>query len=409
MAAAEAAAPSLYRIRPPAPLAAAWLSLFVVGTDLFVVSPLLPLIARDYGVSPSLAGLSVTGFAFSYMLMAPLLGHLADRFGRRRLLGWCLIGFAAANLLSATAAVFATFAASRVLAGAAAAGVTPSIYALVSDGAPPQRRATWLAIAVSGLLTALSLGAPLGALVGARFGWPAVFAGFSGLSIALLWLNRRVWPEARPQQQHPSLGSAGIALAEPALGVAAQRLALTVLWSTALYGMYTYLGAGLAAAGFDEAGIAGVILCYGAGAVAGNLLGGCLADRVGSRCVIAVSLLGLAVGFLALRFALADPLLLVLGPAFAAFSAAAQLFFPAQQAGLASDFPTRRATVLAWNNAALFLGISLGSAVGGEAIAAGGFAADLAASAAIAVAAWLLQTIMTAALRPAAAIENHGV
>jgi MFS transporter, DHA1 family, purine base/nucleoside efflux pump len=51
----------------------------------------------------------------------------------------------------------------------------------------------------------------------------------------------------------------------------------------------------------------------------------------------------------------------------------AQLFFPAQQSGLANDFPARRGTVLAWNNSALFFGISLGSLIGGEAVAIGGF------------------------------------
>jgi DHA1 family purine base/nucleoside efflux pump-like MFS transporter len=30
--------------------------MFVIGTDLFVVSPLLPLIAVDYQISPALAG-----------------------------------------------------------------------------------------------------------------------------------------------------------------------------------------------------------------------------------------------------------------------------------------------------------------------------------------------------------------
>jgi MFS transporter, DHA1 family, purine base/nucleoside efflux pump len=54
-------------------------------------------------------------------------------------------------------------------------------------------------------------------------------------------------------------------------------------------------------------------------------------------------------------------------------SAVAQVFFPAQQAGLANDFPIRRGTVLAWNNSALFMGISLGSLVGGAAVAFGGF------------------------------------
>ena len=72
-----------------------------------------------------------------------------------------------------------------------------------------------------------------------------------------------------------------------------------------------------------------------------------------------------------------------------AASAAAQLFFPAQQTGLADDFPAQRATVLAWNNSALFLGISLGSLVGGQAISHG-FAANLRVSAVIAIAGWMI-------------------
>src|SRR5260370_14042301 len=66
--------------------ATAWLTMFVVGTDLFVGSPLLPLIAQDYDVSPGLAGWNVTVFSLAYMLSAPLLGDAADRIGRRRVL-----------------------------------------------------------------------------------------------------------------------------------------------------------------------------------------------------------------------------------------------------------------------------------------------------------------------------------
>ncbi|MBV8132531.1 MAG: MFS transporter, partial [Alphaproteobacteria bacterium] len=81
-----------------AKLAVGWLTMFVIGTDLFVVSPLLPLIAADYRTSPAQAGLSVAVFALTYMISAPLLGHFADRIGRRRMLTCCLFGFASANL-----------------------------------------------------------------------------------------------------------------------------------------------------------------------------------------------------------------------------------------------------------------------------------------------------------------------
>src|SRR5437762_802771 len=71
-------------------LAMAWLTMVVVGSDLFIVSPLLPLISADYAVPASAAGLSVTVFAVTYMLSAPALGHLADQVGRGRVLTWCL-------------------------------------------------------------------------------------------------------------------------------------------------------------------------------------------------------------------------------------------------------------------------------------------------------------------------------
>ena len=155
---------------PVVRLAIGWLTMFVIGTDLFVVSPLLPMIAADYQTSPALAGLGVAAFALTYMISAPLLGHLADRVGRRGMLTFCLFGFASANLLTASAANFAWLLSARLCAGAAAAGVSPSLYALVSGLAPPDRRATWLALVVSGLLLSLSLGAPIGGLVGASFG-----------------------------------------------------------------------------------------------------------------------------------------------------------------------------------------------------------------------------------------------
>lgn len=391
---------SVRRVRMPAALATAWVTLFVVGTDLFVVSPLLPAIARGYHVAPPLAGLSVTGFAFSYMVSAPAFGYLADRIGRHRILVCCLGGFGIANLLSATAATLGSLVLARVVAGSMAAGVTPSIYALIGDSAPPSQRATWLAIAVSGLLISLSLGAPLGALAGAEFGWPRVFLIFGIVSIALLWVNRRVWPGARP-------AAANDGNPAPGLRAAAPRLGLTVLWSTALYGMYTYLGTGLDGSGFTAARTADVILFYGAGAVCGNLLGGRLADRLGPRVAIGAGLIGIAVSFLVLPLAMRSEQLVA--PAFAVASAAAQLFFPAQQAGLAGDFPSRRATLLAWNNAALFLGISLGSLIGGEAVAVGGFGTDLAVSAVIAFAGWIVHsTIPAGAVRPAAASGSGG-
>jgi predicted MFS family arabinose efflux permease len=349
----------------PIRLAVGWLTLFVIGTDLFILSPLLPSIAGEFAVSAAMAGLAISLFAFAYMVMAPLFGWLADRRGRRRVFAACLIGFAAANLLTAAAGGIAWLILSRLFAGAAAAGVTPLVYAGVGDAAPPARRGRFMAFAVSGLLLALAVGAPLGSLVGAAWGWRVPFVMLAAAGLALAAANRLVWPGTG--------AAAGLPALPPALGrPLAARLLPTALWATALYGMYSYLGIGLAAAGFSPAQIARAVGLYGLAALAGTLCGGHLADLAGTRRTMLASLAGLALSLAALGPALgaewsADLVLILL-------SLLAQLFFPAQQAALARDFAARRASVLAWNNSALFLGISLGGLAGGAAVDRAGFA-----------------------------------
>ena len=182
------------RINPPARLAVAWLTMFLVGTELFVFSPLLPVLAADYHIAPALAGLAVTMFSLAYMVSAPLFGYFSDRIGRRGVLTCSLLAFALANILTAGAANLPSLLAVRLFAGAAAAGVSPSIYALVGSAAPPDRRATWLALVVSGLLVSLAIGASAGGLVGVLFGGPPLFLALAGLGLVLVWLNRWIWP-----------------------------------------------------------------------------------------------------------------------------------------------------------------------------------------------------------------------
>ena len=279
-------------------LATGWLTMFVIGSDLFVVSPLLPQIAASFAVAAATAGLCVTVFALVYMAGAPLLGHIGDRVGRRRILVFCLGVFAIANLLTAVAGSFAWLLGARLLAGAAAAGVSPSVYALAGGSAPFGRRGTHLAIVVSGLLASLTLAAPCAALIGPKIGWPAVFAGIAALGILLAWANLRVWP-----------APGGVAGAEAppgrlTVGTLAPRLAPTVVWSTALYGTYTYLGTGLGLAGYATGPIAGIILLYGCGAMVGVLLGGRITDRFGEKLASTTALASLSGCFLLLQLAL---------------------------------------------------------------------------------------------------------
>ena len=90
------------------------------------------------------------------------------------------------------------------------------------------------------------------------------------------------------------------ALATPAIGLA---LLATFLWYGSLHG--TYANAGLFYArqfGLDAAGVGVVLMLASLGSVAGNLLGGVLADRVGKRAVAAASAPLAALGVFTLTY-----------------------------------------------------------------------------------------------------------
>ncbi|MFE0762465.1 MFS transporter [Streptomyces smyrnaeus] len=176
-------------------LAVAFVTLLIIGTDLFVISPLLPDISREYGVSAATAGNSVTVFSLAYMAGAPLAGSLADRLGRRAVLITGLVVFGFANALTGLSPDFAVLLAARVLAGLAASAVTPSVQALVGQTAPAEGRGSWMAVATAGFLVSLATGAPTGTAVASLFSWRETFVGLGVLAALLGALNGFAWPK----------------------------------------------------------------------------------------------------------------------------------------------------------------------------------------------------------------------
>lgn len=342
-------------------LITAFVTLLAVGTDLFVVSPLLPSIAAEYDVSAGAAGSSVTVFSVAYLVSAPLMGMLADRIGRRAVLVTGLVVFALANLLTGLAPTFVLLLASRVVAGIGASSVTPSVQALVGQVAPAERRGSWMAVAVAGFLISLTTGAPTGTAVGSALGWSAAFIGLGGLALILAVVNLVVWPAGA------GVAGAGGAAQDNRIPVLTKIRAVTVtgLWAFAVYGLYTYLGTGLRdIAGLSTGAVALALILFGIGAVSGSLLGGRLADRFGARRISSLSLVLLAAVQILVGLVLHAPapvLLVTLG----LFALVAYPCLPAFQARLVGSFAPQIGSVFAWNSCFMYLGTSLGAAAGG--------------------------------------------
>ena len=358
-----------------------WLILLLIGTDLFVVSPLLPQIAHGFALSPGNAGLMVTVFAMAYVVGGPRLGALADRGKRRYVLAGSLILFAGSNALTGGSSSFVWLLVARGLAGLGASGVTPTVYAMVVASAPEGKQATWLSVVTSGLLLALSSGAPAGSLAAQAVGWRAVFFVIAGMAALLLIAS---FVTARNLRQEDPVGVTPGLTGQVVTIDKVRAVSTTTLWALAVYGVYTYLGVELRQHAHFGPGLVAVGLAiYGAGALAGNRAGGPFADRQGAQTVVMTSLVALAIvlfvlgSFSSLHFVLLASLGL--------FSFSAYPYFSAHQKRLVARFGSQSGALLAWNNTAMYLGILVGSAVGGRILASAGFSTLTAAAAAVAL------------------------
>nr|WP_289709682.1 MFS transporter [Staphylococcus pasteuri] len=338
-------------------LAISWITLFIIGTDLFVISPLLPNIQQNFDISKYEASWSVTVFSIMYAIMAPIFGILADKWGKKRNIVVGLIFFALSNFLTFLTPNFVLLLISRIIAGTSASMITSSVFAITGDLAPSSKKGLWLSIATSGFLTSIWIGAPLGNLLSNITNWRTVFLYLSIASIISAILIIFIYPN------HINSGS-DRQLDAKTLSPIIKDVVVTTFWAFAIYGLYTYLGSALRDINHLNSSIVGIaFVFYGVGALVGSLLGGVLSDRLKNNTLISSTFIGLAialvlVGITFKNIYLVYPLLTLLG-------ISGYIVFSAFQAFISKRHRETSGSAMSWNQTAMYLGITLSSVVGG--------------------------------------------
>ena len=371
-----------------------WFALgtFAIGTEGFMIAPLLPRLAQDLSVSLVAAGQLVTVFTLSYAFSSPILTALTAGIGRRNLLIGSMVAFGAANIVAAFATDYWMLMMARILLALAAGLYVPNANALAGAVVEPHHRGRALAIVTGGTSVAVALGVPISALVGHSFGWRTTFMVVASLSAIatfglLFGLDRTVGaglPVASLRERFAAVSHKPVLLA----------LLVTLLWATGAYTVYTYLAAFLASGLKIEGADVGIVLfVWGVSAAIGVTFGGALNDGFGSNRVIQSSLALLATAFLTMSasVSLLSPTaarLPVLG-AIVVWGLAAWSFYPAQQARLLAATGAKLGSVaLSLNASFMFAGFASGAALGSATISRGS-PADLGWVAAICIAAAL--------------------
>jgi len=149
-------------------------------------------------------------------------------------------------------------------------------------------------------------------------------------------------------------------------------VSVTTFWAISMYALYVYLGASLYSENrFSSTEIALAITFYGIGAVLGSLISGQLTDRFGERNISKVTLMFLTLIFVCLGifFTSGDWIYFFLF----LWALVGYAGFSSYQARLAVEYSNERGIVMAWNNTALYIGITLGSMIGGFVISKWGY------------------------------------
>lgn len=120
-------------------------------------------------------GLLASAFLVTYMLSAPVLGFLADRFSRWIIVGVCVILWSFATAASGMAATFAALFITRIFVGIGEGGYGPAAPTILADSFATQTRGRIMAIFCAAIPVGSALGYVLGGIINHQLGWRWAF------------------------------------------------------------------------------------------------------------------------------------------------------------------------------------------------------------------------------------------
>lgn len=173
-------------------------ALFVTGWGMRLLDPILPVLARDFGVAVGDAAPLVSAFALAYGVGQVVVGVLGSRFGKLRVLCLALVLYAVISLCCSLALGLSTMAGLRAATGLAAGAIFPLALAWVGDTVPYAERQAVIGRLLMGMVLAQLFAGPVSGAMAQYLGWRAVFVlvGVGALlaAVVLAWrLGRETW------------------------------------------------------------------------------------------------------------------------------------------------------------------------------------------------------------------------
>jgi AAHS family benzoate transporter-like MFS transporter len=369
------------------------------GYDLFIYGVVLPVLMKEWGLTPVQAGALGSYALFGMMFGAFIFGPLADRIGRKKGIAICFLLFSGSTFLNGFAQSPTEFGIYRFIAGLGCGGLMPNAVALMNEYAPRRLRSTLVAIMFSGYSLGGMLSAGLGIYMLPRFGWQAMFFS-AAVPIVLLPLILWKLPESVGFLLRQGRGGRArdmLARIDPGARIAAdaqlvqadakgagvpmldlvkdgRALGTFMIWVSffccllMVYALGSWLPKLMANAGYSLGSSLSFLLALNFGGMAGAIAGGWLGDRFSlPKVVVAFFAVG-TVSIAALGYNSPMPVLYLLITLAGATTIGTQILL---YANTAQFYPlSMRSTGLGWASGVGRTGAIVGPLLGGTLMAA---------------------------------------
>ena len=335
-------------------------SYFILAVSSLSVIGLLVPMAESLAATESEIAYLVAIFSITNALAAPLLQTVVGNWDRRRLILFGLLLMATGTALTGIATAYCTAVTGRMILAVGAAIVGPMASAAGAALVDVKARGAALGKVFAGMTVATVSGVPMTA-IGAEFiGWRATLFTIAGIAVLIavaIWI---AVPETR-RGQRARLVDIGNIVRNPILAPAILVTAFQMAGQLATYAVIAvYLVDFLS---IQAGWLPFALMAFGIGGIMGNIFAMRMVDRLGADALILFSLSCTGSAFVCVQVMPAETWLSLgwLG-AWAAFS---MILFAPQQSRLIWMYPEMANLMLALNGSAIYVGMAVGSAVGG--------------------------------------------
>jgi len=354
------------------PFMALYVAVFVATMGISMVSPLLPVYAKELGASGVWLGLTFSVFAIVQTFVGPFAGRLSDRYGRKPFIVAGLLVYLVAAIGYLTAESFYQVIAFRAFSGFGTSLIFSVARAYVGDMTPKGQEGRWLGAFATADIIGFGTGPLLAGILREFVGFRSVFVAMAVLmavsAVILLWWLPRHSPAELLKRESRRAGE--VQEKQIAFGTALKdRLVLAVTTHQCLISLAMGASFSFLALRLEEGLMVGPMLigiAFATQDITGGLaqpIFGRLADRYNRRNLVAIGLVLNAALLACVGIVPSYGLMVLVLLGMGAAGAISQVAASAVQ--VVAGRRTGMGTVLGLGSAANGAGIVIGSVVSG--------------------------------------------